>query len=87
MFKQAITLLFVQVKGVLARLRRAVRVKRKHTGKTDYRGIPTHACPCGSMTFYVIAVFEDFEISLYALDAECYSCGALVTVPTPLDKV
>jgi hypothetical protein len=39
------------------------------------------------MTFYVIAVFNDFEISLYALDAECYSCGALITVPTPLDKV
>ena len=86
MFKHTITLLFVQVKGVLARLSRAI-YKRKHTGKADYRGIPTHACPCGSMTFYVIAVFDNFEISLYALDAECYSCGALVTVPTPLDKV
>jgi hypothetical protein len=74
----------VQNKGVLARLLGRAKVKQKPTA--DYRGIPTHACPCGSVTFKVIAVFNDFEIALYALDAECYSCGALVTVPTPLEK-
>jgi hypothetical protein len=70
----------------MARLRRAIRLKAKSSTQADYRGIPTHACPCGEQVFRVLAAFENFEIVLYALDAECYSCGALVTVPCELDK-
>jgi hypothetical protein len=53
---------------------------------TDYRGIPTARCPCGGDLLKVIAIFDDeYEISMYMLDAECYYCGAQVTAPTPLD--
>jgi hypothetical protein len=31
-------------------------------------------------------MFEDGEISLWFVDAECALCGALVTVPTPVDE-
>jgi hypothetical protein len=30
-------------------------------------------------------MFEDNEISLWFTDAKCADCGALVTVPTPVD--
>jgi hypothetical protein len=30
-------------------------------------------------------MFEDNEISLWFTDAQCADCGALVTVPTPVD--
>jgi hypothetical protein len=30
-------------------------------------------------------MFEDKTVSLYFTDAECAMCGALVTVPTPVD--
>jgi hypothetical protein len=30
-------------------------------------------------------MFEDSEISLWFTDAKCADCGALVTVPTPVD--
>jgi hypothetical protein len=30
-------------------------------------------------------MFEDDEISLWFTDAKCADCGALVTVPTPVD--
>lgn len=54
---------------------------------TDLRQLgPIHACPCGSMVFNVAASFEDYELVWYALDAECYSCGNLVTVPCPPDR-
>lgn len=56
--------------------------------KIDARGIPTCECPsCGSNTFKIVAMFdpEDYEISMYALDAECATCGSMVTAPTPLD--
>lgn len=52
----------------------------------DARGIPTHACPaCGHTFFRIVAHFDDFEIAFYTLEGECDDCGALVTVPTPLD--
>jgi DNA-directed RNA polymerase subunit RPC12/RpoP len=30
-------------------------------------------------------MFEDNDISLWFTDAKCADCGALVTVPTPVD--
>jgi hypothetical protein len=31
-------------------------------------------------------MFEDDDISLWFTDAKCADCGALVTVPTPVDN-
>ena len=75
-----IKLLFVQSRLSISRL------WRKPKAKPDYRGVPTHACPCGEMTFFIRAVFEDYAIALYGLDGECVSCGALVTVPCEVDR-
>jgi hypothetical protein len=36
--------------------------------------------------FKIIACFEDYEIVLYGLNAECYDCGNLLTVPCPADR-
>lgn len=52
----------------------------------DLRGTPTHACPCGSTQFYVIAEFEDYELAMYYLDMQCVNCGSMLTAPTPLDR-
>jgi hypothetical protein len=55
---------------------------------SDYRGIPTPVCPCGSNLIRLTATFDDetYEISGYFLDdASCAECGSLVTAPTPLD--
>ncbi|MEY3378235.1 MAG: hypothetical protein RLZZ328_1395 [Bacteroidota bacterium] len=52
------------------------------------RGVPTAQCPiCGSKLFKIVAQFdpEDYEIGMYFLDSECAQCGALLTIPTPLD--
>ena len=54
----------------------------------DFRGIPTAACPvCGGEWFNVPVSFDKdtYEINAWGLDAECYSCGALVTVVCPVD--
>lgn len=52
----------------------------------DARGIPTHACPaCGWTFFRFVGHFEDYELAFYVLDGACDDCGALVTVPTPVD--
>lgn len=64
----------------IARLKSRARV----TG-IDLRGTPIEVCVCGSLIFKVTCMFEDKEISLYFTDAECALCGALVTVPTPVD--
>lgn len=56
--------------------------------QADFRGIPTAACPvCGGDWFNVPVIFdkETYEIDAYGLDAECYSCGTLVTVVCPVD--
>jgi hypothetical protein len=74
----------VRSKGVIARL---LSRAEQASSVTDYRGVPTHACPCGQKVFNILACFEDYEISLYTLDANCSECGALVTAPTPLDRV
>jgi hypothetical protein len=47
---------------------------------------PIHVCTCGSQVFNVAASFEDYELTWYALDATCFSCGALVVVPCPVDN-
>jgi hypothetical protein len=77
--------LFVQNKGILHRLRQRLR-KKQDSRSLDLRGTPTHACVCGSTLFLVRCMFEDKEISLWFTDAECALCGALVTVPTPVDE-
>jgi hypothetical protein len=41
---------------------------------------------CGSRLFKVGCMFEDNEISMWFVDAECALCGALVKVPTPADE-
>jgi hypothetical protein len=72
----------VQRKGVLARL-----VKRRaKPAQVNLRGIPSSVClNCGHLVFQVGCMFEDNEISLWFTDAKCADCGALVTVPTPVD--
>jgi rRNA maturation endonuclease Nob1 len=56
---------------------------------SDFRGIPSAACPaCGSNLIQITASFnyETYEIDMYLLDnAECAECGSLLTAPTPLD--
>ena len=64
----------------LARLR-----SRAKPSGIDLRGTPIDVCVCGSLIFKITCMFEDKEISLYFTDAECALCGALVTVPTPVD--
>jgi len=54
----------------------------------DLRGIPSSCCPlCGSTVIKVKVIFDpiDYEVGMYFLDGECSECGALMTVPTPLD--
>jgi len=64
----------------IARLKSRARV----TG-IDLRGTPIEVCVCGSLIFKVLCMFEEKTVSLYFTDAECAICGALVTVPTPVD--
>ena len=64
------------------------RRKPEHTkplAKADYRGVPTHACPCGCAMMRIACVFEEGSVIFYLLDAECYECVALLTAPTPID--
>lgn len=79
--KNPVTLLFVMNRLILSMLKR----KPKPSMLANYRGIPTHVCPCGSRLFRVGCMFEENEISLWFTNAECAECGALVTVPTPVD--
>jgi len=52
----------------------------------DFRGIPTHECPvCGNNVFKIWAMFSEYNIAMWGLDAECGDCGAHVTVPCPVD--
>lgn len=46
---------------------------------------PVHVCFCGSRLFKVGCMFEDNDIAMWFVDAECADCGALVKVPTPAD--
>jgi hypothetical protein len=56
----------------------------------DLRGIPTAVCPnCGNDELKIVVKFnpETYEISMYGLEAECFSCDSLLTAPTPLDII
>lgn len=55
--------------------------------RADYRGVPTYVCPCGYDMFLVAAIFdgETQKPGMYLLDGICTHCGALVTVPCPVD--
>ncbi len=61
------------------------RKRKQPLVKDNYRGIPTHACPCGCIVFKVNCIFEEGEIVLWFTEAECSDCGALLTAPTPKD--
>jgi hypothetical protein len=54
----------------------------------DYRGLPAFQCPCGCDLFNIVARFDE-ETRLpgfYLTAGLCWSCGSLVTVPTPVDE-
>ena len=54
----------------------------------DLRSLgPVHACICGCQMFSSIVMFEDYELAWWSLDGECVNCGALVTLPCPVDKI
>jgi hypothetical protein len=61
------------------------RKRKQAVVKHNYRGIPTHACPCGSILINVKCIFESGEIVMWFTEAECAMCGALITAPTPKD--
>lgn len=54
----------------------------------DYRGLPTFVCPCGNSMFFLLTMFdEDTRLpGWYLTDGKCSKCGAIVTVPCPVDK-
>ena len=49
----------------------------------DLRGEPTEICVCGCEIFVTLGGFVDGEIAFYFTDAECASCGSMVTLPAP----
>ena len=61
------------------------RKRKQGVVKQSFRGIPTHACPCGCVLMRVNCIFENGEIVMWFTDAECVMCGALLTAPTPVD--
>jgi hypothetical protein len=70
---------------VLARLLSRAGIVDEYSG-ADLRSLgPVHVCSCGSRLFKVGCMFEDGEISMWFVDAECALCNALVKVPTPVD--
>ena len=53
----------------------------------DLRGVPANACPaCGSRVLYVKAIFDDYDLAAWFMDASCAECGALLTAPCPPDR-
>lgn len=53
----------------------------------DVRGLPANACPlCGGRVLRLRALFDDYDIAMWFLDAECDACGALLTAPCPPDR-
>lgn len=51
----------------------------------DFSDMIMHECVCGSDMWKVVVTFEDYEISSYLLDMECFWCGARAKAPTPID--
>lgn len=54
------------------------------TAQSDWRGIPTAACPCGCTLLLLPVEFDEVEreISGYVTTAFCTDCSSMVTVPT-----
>ena len=52
----------------------------------DYRFAgPVSECICGCASFHILATFDsDGEIATYVLDGLCWSCGAVVLLPTAI---
>lgn len=65
------------------------RPTRGRKRKYNMRGLPSPVCPCcGESLFKITASFDKktYELEMYLLDnAECATCGCLLTAPTPLD--
>lgn len=53
----------------------------------DLTGRPVHECICGSNMFWIVAVFDDYEISTYFTNAKCFACGSWLTAPTYPDRL
>lgn len=52
----------------------------------DLRDTPIgDVCVCGCEVFVMMGGFIGGEVAFYFLDAECASCGSMVTLPTPKD--
>lgn len=76
-----------RINRTAARLLSRAGVVDKYSG-ADLRSLgPIHVCMCGSRLFKVGCMFEEGEISMWFVDAECALCGALVKVPTPVDEM
>lgn len=77
------------IKQVYDFLGAAIRhvIEKTEPDPPNFRGIPTSACPvCGNNWFQMAVAFDDeYTIEAYVLEAECDTCGALVTAPTPQD--
>lgn len=55
----------------------------------DLQGIPTAACPsCGDRWLKVPMMFDEdtYDVAAWSTEGECYSCGSLITVCTPVDS-
>jgi len=79
-----LTLLFVQRKGIIARLLGSRAIE--YSSPLNLRGVPSSVClNCGHVVFRVNCIFEENEIALWFTDAVCDGCEARVTVPTPVD--
>ena len=70
--------------GIFSRRKRS----RPHVAVPNFRGVPTAACVvCGSewLNIPVMIDAETYEIVMYGLEAECWSCGTLLTAACPAD--
>ena len=69
-------------------LAQQLRNAREETA-VDLQGIPTAACPsCGDRWLKVPMMFDEdtYDVAGWGTEGECYSCGSLVTVCTPVDS-
>ncbi len=58
-----------------------------YSNAMDLRDTPIgDICVCGCEVFVMLGGFVDGEVAFYFLDAECASCGSMVTLPTPVGE-
>ena len=64
---------------------RWLHTPRESAGE-DYRFAgPVQECLCGCNSFHIVATFDsDGDIATYVLDGLCWSCGAVVLLPTAI---